>query len=1807
MNKDMNEEQITTHIITLARKWQKVLKIMAFIGALICHGNSALAQLEDGKIYNFVNVANNNSSMAISGFDDVSIATTNPSDYVQLWYAIVNEDETYSLRNMSDGRYLRSSNSTSVRWTMVESIDDNCKFHCISTSDGHTLRASNTSDGHHYMHYGAGQGKVVCWSSDAKATHWTIQQKDMLEEEIQNNWKNISEMEQIVEKAESYQQTLDLIFADKACIQLNAEYSSMSDEDLAANENYARLPAILQNMVMKVKHGNWNEANADANKQAWDSEYAQRFRVQLYEPYNEPEAAAKALGINAHTNLNNPTGIYVSGRQLLYIMVEGEIKDGASLYLSTWTGHGKPGKYNEGVELKGGLNIVPQHTANSAMCINYVVHTFDSQKKGADARLRKLSDYEPLKIHIEGGHITGYYNKVGDALWGEGDDAADWDYYATRANQTDLTILGKYITLQFPLNDEDTEGHYGMNYYLTGKDSVKYIIDEWDNVMLWERMLMGLPSKEEYDKANDTYNSPYSDCNEVFSFTGTDTEYPSDYADYYNLHGLSFGVGGNSYMYGSWDHCGYHYNTMESIILNLPREAGVHWGPGHEIGHQHQGPLNMRGLTEVTNNLFSNVVLWFYGETTSRYNGTEGALSNALATYNSEDGDFFSNNIWVQTHMYYKLFLYYHVLGHNTAFYPRLYEMLRRDPMTIEENQDGSKCLLHFYKKCCEASGEDLTEFFRAHGFFKVMKDRFVGDYSNAYYNMTQEQIDSAIEEVKSKGYPVNTAVLFINDATNDTLKSHKGDNLEQYGETTLCAEVGAYSSFAEGEDAGDYTFRLNGNSVTLEGTGGVGFAIYNPDGEIIAFSDKKTFNVNAETAGLLNTGQAVVKILNKDNSEATAKDVFDGNNRTTQHATLGELLDCVKNILDYADETGKKAGYYKPDMINGLAAAYENAKTAYDNKQSADYAATYRALLAEYTALQTNGYAKTGIVKGYAYQVRNRAYGDLSMSINSEDKVICEAIADTDAQKWYFEATDTEGAYYLKNKKSQKYAKGISRSIQLDAGATGTDEAEKYTLRDMGKGVWAITKDLGLHCAQSQDNKVVGWDWQDEGTTASHWYITAIEEDETETARQRLKDLVSQTEILMEKVGEVVMDNVILSTTDEGQFKITDNNGKSEGSLNNLLDGKTDSYYVSNWSNTPTQQPYLQITADKDNTIGAFHFTFTSRNSGNAPTPVTIEVRASSDGTNFELLETFTKTKHNMPEASNNNSNTATMWTSHILGDHTSAYKALRFTVTEAERSSGGVTNSNGVCHFGISEFGIIQPTETLNDTYRTIKAGLLLNTFNKTLEANNIIASGTTASELNGAYEDLYALYETLSNAYNDINDENLNAKKEELKSLKEQTESLITSYGEIVTKTTTIPLQATEPESNYYLHCNAYYTQKQNEDYSTNCANLLDNDVDSYTHTDYSGNNSEDGLDHYLRVYAEEGIGMFTFNYTTRSQNNQGNPQTIVVEGCNEANGTYTEIETISSGLPTGKSENYTSNVIGSEETTYRYIRFRVTKSGGNKDRYGHYYFYLAEFGLTRHEASIEKKNEIYEDIDEELLLSVYNETLMAQSTYEYANSEQIVKKAISKLREKYDALVAAIKYKVNIPSAGAATFYTPVAVKIPDGIVAKYVKAEENTGSTGVLIYTKIASIIPANTAVVLIAKPGNYSLTSAPNETYEEITDNVLFGYANNTIVAKSEHQGTGESGTVYALANKDAGVAFYHFVGKNYTAFKAYLDVISLAVSGIRHFTILDEDTETGIEVPQAKRKQTIHDVSGRRVSNMDNGVYIVNGKKVLR
>ena len=187
-------------------------------------------------------------------------------------------------------------------------------------------------------------------------------------------------------------------------------------------------------------------------------------------------------------------------------------------------------------------------------------------------------------------------------------------------------------------------------------------------------------------------------------------------------------------------------------------------------------------------------------------------------------------------------------------------------------------------------------------------------------------------------------------------------------------------------------------------------------------------------------------------------------------------------------------------------------------------------------------------------------------------------------------------------------------------------------------------------------------------------------------------------------------------------------------------------------------------------------------------------------------------------------------------------------------------------------------------------------------------------------------------------------------------------------------------------------------------------------------------------------------------------------------------------------------------------------------------------------------------------------------------------------------------------LTIGTTGYATFFAPYAVNIPEGITAKYVNTEENAESTGVLKYTELQSVIPANTAVVLKGEPGDYEFTTAYG-TANVTANNALFGYAVKTPVADK----TG----IYALANKHERVAFYPFVGSNYAAGKAYLNVNKLHTgSEVRSFALFDDDDATAIETlpgQDVDAESVAYDLSGRRVQKVQKGLYIVNGKKVIR
>lgn len=1600
--------------------WRLIISLLLlspFVGGLTW---AQISEFEVGGVYHFTNAKHTGYAMGVNSSGEVrGISGINKADYNQLWY-VAEKDASgyYRIRNLGHGGYLQAKGMDG-EWELVDAATTTDTYLVLGSVNTYNhFRGVNYNGGYGYANLAYEKGSlIVGWSYNGDlGSQWIIEKQTIDEAELNTKLCLLD--------VEIYRAALSNLFSDAACTSLKKTFAN--EAAVKADADYLVLPAVLQKMVLKVWSQNWEESNYDGNKSVWESGYAKKYRVQLYEPYNEPEAAAKALGINAHTNLNNPTGIFMNNGDVAFVMVEGEIAEGASLYLASYTGHGKLGGYNDGIELKTGLNVLPYKEDGNNLCINYVVHTFDvSQGKGMNAVIkgRELSNYPDLKIHIEGGHINGYYNKMGDELYGSGDKNADWDYIEARATQTDVTVLGKYITLQFPLNDADTEGNKGLGSYFNELVNIEPVIDEWDKVMLWERLVLGVLDKETIE--GNAQKSPYSDKDHVFAYTGDDTDgFGTDYGDYYNVHGLSFGVGGSSYMYGGWDHCGYHYNTMGGVIQNLPTDAGSHWGPGHEIGHQHQGPLNMRGLTEVTNNLFSNVVLWYFGETTSRYNGDNGSLTNVLTQFNAEGTDFFSNNIWAQTIMYYKLFLYYHVLGHNPKFYPRLYEMLRQDPMTIEYDQNGAECLLHFYKKCCLAAGEDLTEFFRAYGFFEVMENRYVGDYSSASYNMTQEQIDAAIAEVKSWKYEENLAVLFINDATGETIQSHKGDNLELYGETTVCAELGSYASYTTSTEP-SYTYTISENTITMTGEGGVGFVLLDKGtGEIIGFSDKKTFEISAEAMEALVNGEATIAAMS---ASGTPVEVETGMTEDEINSVLlAELIEQAEGIMAMVDETGTKVGFYKDSYVTDVNTALTSAQEVYTKIETGAYTAVYNTLKNAIDELKSKEYAKIAMKPG-KYTLKNRAYAERFLSMADNGLVTTSTTAEaTDAEKWVFESGDASGVYYVKNLNKGVYLGALSQSTTMTATATSIDDAKGFQVVDMGDGRYALTcqdeNSQTIHSSANDNYQIVGWNTE---ASASQWYLTALETEALSTDQLALEELIVQTEDVLNKVADV--------TTVTECFDLGVNNyycnapmtldwwGDKFAGYQVLFDEDPSTYLHTIYTGADSEDGldhYLRVDLGENKSASLFTFTYQTRagNSNQNPTAITVEGSNSAD-TGYELIAYLTRDADGLVPGA------GAVYSSDVLGLSDRSYRYLRFTVTgtmqgdtagpDDNAETTDVNEENKHVFFVVSEFGVssaactVIPMADYNLTSDEVTAA-----FNALRAAKYTYNTANSAEEYRTAYTTLKTHYDALLKAYEDGLAENLTAKQGELQALIDKTTALMTECGEVTYTPGTLDgkvnLQTKNESDVYWLSTNA------NEPNEGEIKNLVDDDNSSYFHSAWS---YAVGEPHYLQIDMgdDNRLEKFVLNYTNKNNLSSPYPTSVTVSAGNSLDAEFTTLATYdqNNSLPSVASGTWTSPEITSEG--YRYIRFIVNASyaygvGCNpKDSY--YCFAMAKFGLTAigtpasYSAAL---NANVGEVTEDLLISTWRENESAKRTKQYATTEAQIDQAIARLQAEYDEL-------------------------------------------------------------------------------------------------------------------------------------------------------------------------------------------------------
>ena len=1579
-----------------------------FVAVLLMLSTTSWAQttLDARKIYHFQNAHFTGRAItAVEGTNtSVQAAAKNKDDLKQQWY-VTKDGEHYIFRNMYNGYYLSQSGQNA--WTLTETCTENSnKFdYIVAGGTNNTIRSASVSTNTNgYMHLGReDQTNIQGWGSGSGGTQWTVTNVTYTDE-------HDAILGRFAESASTdvISTALGAIFSDGACSVLNTTYANMTDVQLYADANYQALPTALRKMVKKVRGGDWSEANADNSKQGWESKYAKKFRLQMYEPYSIAATGAEGitswLNINWHANNDNPTGVYVHDAGKIYVMVEGEIKDGATLRLIDAGANDRIlDPTGKGHALQQGLNVISYDGAGGHLYICYNVRTYNSQ--GATQKEKfphKLSEYSPLKIHIEGGAINGFYNACGDFLattdtddlWktitgASVDCDADWEYLETRANLSVVPVLGHRQTLLFSLHTTD-EGDEGMAYYLPDKVQVptepynrtkkwsdygmgcdpstakiNILMEAWDRVMHTELATLGVVSKPIMEKMNDFYPRWTSTGQraEIYDYKNesnldgkTYQEFCQglDYSEYFNHHGVALGVGGNSYMYGSGDHCGYNHNTMSGIIRDFAVSAGATWGPAHEIGHQHQHPLNLNGLTEVTNNLFSNIALWYKGLSTSRYNGNDGSLEKVLEAFNTPGGDTYTNNIWALTHMYYRLWLYYHLAGNNTQFYPRLFELLRRDPMQKGYEQQGDVSMMHLYKLACEAAGEDLTEFFRAHGYFSVMENRFVGDYSNSIYTLTQEMIDAAIADVKSKKYPENLSILFINDDDeNANYVQHDGTTKRDiYGETTPNSDFGSVSDFIAGNATiKAYTATYNNGIITMSGgEGGVGFLILNEKGELVSFSNKLTFALNDEAKLALATGTASVVSVNSDNDVKPVDVTLDL--PAVKNELFADLISKSEQIFERVDADYRKVGYFKPIFLAELRSALDLAKTAYENGVGCEMA--YGVLYAEYKKVMET--AKIAIDTNTAYTITNYSYSTHNMTEGENSQFFVGENATGEAAQWYFVSNSNNGKYYLMNGNG-KYCPSVPQGVVKTVVDT-QEAAGEYRLQEIEDGVWAICGgESNMHASASQSYNVVGWSID---AQASWWYITAVETNPAIEKEAELQVLVQNAEAIVNEVASSVVwknSKLALQADDaNAPMYITSNATEAGHEPKYLLDNSTGTYFHTVWAaNSPGADHYLQIDMGEEETIDQFLFGYTNlpSSSWNVDAAESIIVQGAVTLDQFtEIAELTTQGENPLPTAKD------ATYTSATLGTKGTGYRYIRFTVTDA---TGGTLDNHH--YFGMSEFSLLRARSIVdvNDVYSNISEELVASVADKIVDAKIALESGVGVDDVKDALEQLYnSLYEAYNTPFA--------AKKTELQKLIAETNELIATVG-------TVEFGNVEnmklTSGNFY--CNAPYPSDGGGT-NGNLYNLADGVSSTYLHTNPDNTSGDGYAYHYLRVDLGEGNSTecFKFSYQNRIPSSyKVFPNVMDIQGSIDGE-EYESVVEISSGLPENAGEVYNSPVLGNGNA-YRYFRFVVKSTYENRSTPN--YFCMCEFSFSTVKDNISVNDEFAERVSEELLLSTY----------------------------------------------------------------------------------------------------------------------------------------------------------------------------------------------------------------------------------------
>lgn len=785
-----------------------------------------------GKYYRIKNAAKGNYVNENISSNVLTCEAKDAEKLSQYWTLLEGSNGRVYIQNLCTQRFILQQNGALSKQYATTISKTGASFKIQRTDDATSLTYYILDYNAIGLHCDA-SNVVVGWTSNATNSVWGFEEVELDDEFIENGRAQLDTYDALVKNLSTYKAALNNLFQDKACTILKDEIQALSDEALAENADFAILNDDMKAMVLKVKNNTWQSFTSSSGytREGFEKFFRVRDDFNVYSHYQTMASNQYAGMSYSFGKLSGPTGIVGKSGDVIYIYVDENPSADCTLQAEIVMDSESPGDHQTGTTtaLRAGLNTILLSTASTV----YIFYQLNNPSK-------YLADYPAAKIHIEGGEVQGYFDYT------RGMTNQDWTLlYEKMLNKSDIVNL-KCDRVVFAMLGNLVKSAIGRNGEAEG------LMRIWNNFIECEEDLMGF--KEDLQ---------------------------GRFRNIWNAFSVNHG-----YMYAT-TYGTYYENSTISTVMNyntLTSSGGAIWGPSHEIGHNHQACFNIVGATEVSNNLFSNVNVFLHGVSTTR--GTK--VTDTLEDFAKEKG-WFGMSIWEQTRFYFQLYLYFHAQGHKPDFYPTLFKMLRKDPIQKRSstydaslaNEDGvvggyisygKDDYLHMAKKMCDAAQLDLSELFEVNGMFVPYNKFYVGDYGDYWVTTTEQDIEDA--KAYMHRYPKAPSICFIDDRIKPSPAIYdgpfegkpKGENRVAYddGEVPIgYADVGQWSDFVDEYQTNGYYYTTATSSglttYTINGTGAIGFKVYDKDGNLVYLSNKKKFTIPTNVAAKIKDGFTIV------------------------------------------------------------------------------------------------------------------------------------------------------------------------------------------------------------------------------------------------------------------------------------------------------------------------------------------------------------------------------------------------------------------------------------------------------------------------------------------------------------------------------------------------------------------------------------------------------------------------------------------------------------------------------------------------------------------------------------------------------------------------------------------------------------------------------------------------------------------------------------------------------------------------------------------------------------------------------------